>query len=193
MRFDGVLEAYGVRLRSVTEADAEFMFKLRTLPTAIGRVGDPPASVEAQRQWIANCLKREGDYCFIVEEVDGGPVGTVSLTVLEPGTAEPGRWIVMPQSLATVASSFLIYSCAFEYLRMRRIAMCVVSDNLRVLSHHRRYGAREVRREVGARKIQGELKDLVWFEVDQTEWPRVREYFRQQAELAQSLMNRIRA
>jgi hypothetical protein len=98
---------------------------------------------------------------------------------------------VKTSSLAAAASSLLIYTFAFETLGFARIRMCVESGNSPVLNYHRRYRARLVLIEEKAREIGGTLRDLHWFEIDRSEWPRVKAYFASRAKLAQELMSRV--
>jgi len=193
VRFEGALDAFGVRVRAAGEDDADFMYYLRTLPSALGRIGDPPPDVEAQRRWIARITAHPDEWCFIIEEEGSGPVGTFSVTGLGGGVWEPGRWILAPGSLAAPGSSLLAYSYAFERLGAENLRMCVTADNLPVISYHRRLGERETRIERKARCIQGEWKDLVWFELPREEWPRVRDVLRQYAEAAERMRRQLRS
>jgi len=190
MIYDASVAGFGVTLRCADEADAAFMYALRTAPHVIGRIGDPPPSVEAQAAWIRKVKASADDSCFIIEQDGLGPVGTISLTRMNETAAEPGRWVLRPGSTAAAASCLLVYGVAFERLGFEKIRMSVSTRNLRVLSFHRRYGARETNIDRQSRVFNGVVQDMLWFEVARAEWPRVKAFLERQAELAQRVARR---
>jgi len=167
------------------------MYALRTAPHVIGRIGDPPPSVAAQAAWIRKVQASSDDSCFIIELEGCGPVGTISLTRLSDTAAEPGRWVLRPGTTAAAASCLLIYGVAFERLGFEKIRMSVSTRNTRVLSFHRRYGARETNIDRQSRVFNGVVQDMLWFEVTREEWPRIRAFLEKQAALAQQVARRL--
>ena len=170
MKKEIVKKGYGFALRPVREADAEFILHLRTMPHVHGNVGDTVPDVAGQLRWLKAYFLREGDHYFIIETMAGVPVGTVGVYDLKDGTAEWGRWIIVPGVPAAIPSAVLIHQLAFDNLGLRELRGCVVSTNKKVLSFHRRFGSVVTSIEKGARRINGCDIDLVWILMDKPRW-----------------------
>ena len=98
MRHSLHAEGFGVRLRPVEMQDAAFIVWLRNQHYVKGWVGDSASDDAGQMKWLAAYDKREGDYYFILETLDGIPLGTNGLyDVVSGKNAEWGRYIVRPE------------------------------------------------------------------------------------------------
>ena len=161
---------YNIRLRPVELVDAEFIIYLRNLPHAAGTVGDTVPDVLAQRRWIESSWQRPGDYYLMVETNNGKRIGTIGIYDVANGTGEWGRWITLPGVLAGLPSAVLIHDLAFNHLAVQELRGCVVSDNLRVISFHRKFGLEQTGIERRARQIGGKWVDLVWFVMKKDKW-----------------------
>jgi RimJ/RimL family protein N-acetyltransferase len=167
------VDGFGVRLRPVTVADAAYIVQLRRQPRVLGTVGDTSPDVQAQEQWIARYLDRDGDYYFIVE-VAGRPVGTIGVYGVADGSAEWGRWIIEEVVPAALPSAILIHDLAFGPLGLRELRGKVVPASRRVISFHRRFGAEDAGIEKNGVCISGASVDLVCFRMSSQNWPQVR-------------------
>lgn len=144
------------------------------MPHARGGVGDTVRTVEAQREWIAAYLERDGDAYFIVETEAKDPVGTAGIYEIAGATAEWGRWIMLPGVPAALPSAILIHDLAFNGLKLTELRGCVVSTNTPVLSFHRRFGSEITGTEHNARQIGGSWIDLIWLRIRSEQWPEIR-------------------
>lgn len=106
MRHEVVAEGYGIRLRGVQAADAEFIVRLRNEARAHGNIGATPTDVEAQARWIEAQIARPDDHYFIGETIQGEPLGTFGLYPHDRGGVESGRFVVRTGIAAGDCPSF---------------------------------------------------------------------------------------
>ena len=140
MRHDHQLDGWAYRLRPVALADAELIIELRGGAGDRARFLHPISPDPAlQREWIARYLDRANDYYWVIERLDGKRCeGLVGIYDLKPAerTAEWGRWILRPDSLAAAESALLLYRAAFETLSLASVYCQTIADNLPVVSFH---------------------------------------------------------
>ena len=140
MRHNHQLDGWAYRLRPVTLADAGLIIELRGGEGQRARFLHPISPDPAlQREWIARYLDRENDYYWVIERLDGKRCeGLIGIYDLKPNerTAEWGRWILRPDSLAAAESALLIYRAAFENLKLQSMYCLTIADNLPVVSFH---------------------------------------------------------
>lgn len=172
-----VKKGFGFALRPVREADAEFILRLRAMPHGLGIVGTTVPDLGSQLRWMRDYFCREDDHYFIIESMQGVPVGTVGLYNIRSDSAEWGRWIIVPGVAAAVPSAVMIHQLAFEDFGLRRVRACVVATNVKVLSFHAKFGARVTSIEKGAgRRISGSDVDLVWHIIESETWIQRRDH-----------------
>ncbi len=178
MKYSYILRNDDRVLRPVTTEDAEFIVKLRNQAHARGCINDTSLDVEKQRQWIREYLKRDNEYYWISEGLDGEPHGTTSLYHYNPSLRqiETGRWVRMANAPVTniLASRVQMNDFVFQTLGMRRLVFDVVSTNKTVLKYHRMCGAVETGTVKNALTIQGKPIDVVWFEETPESWAEIR-------------------
>ncbi len=188
MRHSVQLQGFGVRLRPVQTEDAGFIVWLRNLDHVRGKIGDSAADIPTQRAWLEEYYERAGDYYFIVETLQGVPVGTHSLYDLQGGSAELGRWVIRPGVQAAVPSHMVAFSIAFDVLRLQALRNATVATNISVLSISRRFGFEETSFEPGGRLIGGKPVDMVHFILTAEKWVRTRPRLVPVAETAATLV-----
>jgi RimJ/RimL family protein N-acetyltransferase len=130
-------------LRPVAVADAEFILDLRLDPELARFINETSQSVDAQRSWLQDYLRRPGDYYFIIEQASSHiPVGTIAIYSLdtESKRAEWGRWIIRPPHAAAVESALLIYEVAFDKLLLEEVYCRTLTENRQVVSFHNSCG-----------------------------------------------------
>ena len=140
MQHDLRLCGYAFALRPVTLEDAPFIVAVRTSDPQRVRYLHPISSdVEQQRTWLNRYFERTDDYYWVVERMNTkereGLVGIYGMD-LKCRTAEWGRWVLRPGSLAAVESAWLIYRVAFEQMKLDSLYCLTVADNSPVLSFH---------------------------------------------------------
>jgi RimJ/RimL family protein N-acetyltransferase len=157
--------------------DAEFILSLRLDPELSRFINETSPSVENQRTWIHEYLRRAGDYYFIIEQASSHiPVGTIAVYSLheENRRAEWGRWIIRPPHPAAVESALLIYEVAFENLQLEEVYCRTLTDNRPVVSFHNSCGL--ATRSVGevTATIRGRDQSVTEQFLTRESWPRTR-------------------
>ena len=175
MRHTIQAEGFGVRLRPVRMVDAAFIVWLRNQDYVKGRVGDSAPDIAGQRAWLATYFTREGDYYFIVETLQGIPLGTYGIYNVKGDSGESGRWIIRQGVPAAIPSAVVLLDVAFNRLSLREVHGSTVASNQSVLSINRKFGFRQIRIQQAAQVIGGKAIDLVHFSMTAEEWPRARE------------------
>lgn len=186
MRHDITIEGHGYRLRPITDSDAAFVVELRSDPELTRFLPPITASVENQLAWLAGYYQREGDYYFIVERSDNQAAeGVISVYDVDPatGSAEWGRWILKPGSLAAVESALLIYQCAFEHLKLQTLYSRTMAENAKVVSFHDSCGITTRSTLPNHFTLGGRQLDAVEHRVTQAEWPAINERLSKLAQL----------
>jgi len=126
-------------LRPVGHEDAEFIVALRAQSQRTQYIHRGATTVDAQRSWTDAYLARTGDYYFMVHRLaDGRREGTISIYDLDADrrTAEWGRWVLAPDSLASIESVMLMYRVAFNVLHLSSVYSRTLAKNESVVSFH---------------------------------------------------------
>lgn len=113
-------EKYGLTYRLVNEADADFIFKLRSDPILSKYIHDVSGGVEGQIKWIRNYKIREEngtDYYFIFF-LRNNPIGLFRLYSIHDKTFTSGSWVMIPgtSSEFVLAVPMIIRELAFDTL-----------------------------------------------------------------------------
>lgn len=174
MRHKIQLQGVGYALRPVGVADATFILTLRGDPHRNQFINETPPATADQEDWIRRYENRPGDWYFIITR-DGQPTGTVGIYDHDEnaGTAEWGRWILLPGSLGAIESALLVYRVAFEMLDLQAVYCRTVAENESVLSFHDSTGALRVGVLPGHVTIRGKRLDMVEHRVDRPLWARM--------------------
>jgi RimJ/RimL family protein N-acetyltransferase len=181
-------EGFGVRLRPVQMDDATFIVWLRNLEYVRGKVGDSAADVASQEAWLSAYFEREGDYYFIIETLNGIPLGTHSLYDVSGAGAELGRWIIRPGVLAAMPSQMVAIDVAFGRLGLNSLRNVTVASNRPVISLSLKIGFQQLRVEPAGRIIGGKAVDIVHLVMTAEDWSKTRERLVPMARLAESLV-----
>lgn len=173
MRHDIRIAGPYFALRPVRRDDAALIVRLRRDPVHARFLHAIDASVEAQEAWLDVYFERANDCYFVVENPTTGE-GEALIAIYEMtagGTAEFGRWVVRPGSLAAVESILLVYEAGFEVLGLREMYCRTVAENRRAVSFHDSCGLK--RRVSGVPSVLlGERRhDLIEHYVTRTDWP----------------------
>ena len=193
MRHDLHVPGFAFGLRPVTLEDAEFIVELRSNPQRARFLHPILPSVEAQRDYLKQYFEREDDYYFVVERHrDNSPEGLIGIynVGLKEQTADVGRWILRPGSLAPVESYLRIFEAAFDRLRLEQVCTHVIVENRSVVSFHDHCGLkrRAIRRDHNT--FGGRSYDAVEHFLDRCDWPQVRELLESRARMIAQHMER---
>jgi len=174
MRHTIIKEGFGVRLRPVSLEDARFIVWVRGLEHAIGMLGDSAQTVEEQEEWLRKYFDRAGDYYFMVETESAIPLGTVGIYDADTHAAEHGRIVVRPGVSAALPLMVLSYDLAFGLLGLTELRATSVASNVTLHSFIRKLGSDCIETRKSERMINGELTDILHFQLSRAEWIRRR-------------------
>lgn len=134
-------------LRLVQDSDAQFIYDLRADALLSRHLSAAPASLHAQKEWIARYLTRHlrGMEHYFIIETSAGSVGTARMYDYDPvnGSFTWGSWIIRRGEPPARAISVMIqiYDIGFRAIGFSQAKFEVKPDNLSVLALHRRLGA----------------------------------------------------
>jgi RimJ/RimL family protein N-acetyltransferase len=191
---DLVLEGIAYRLRPVRSEDGAFILSLRTNP-ALSRFLHPVSGrLEDQQAWFDAYAVREGDWYWIVEDVNGAPEGAIALYGLDAGRsrAECGRWILRPGSQAAVESMWLLFRAAFSHLGLAEVYCRTLAENTQVVSFHDSCGLTRHGLLPGEFEIGGRRMDAVEHRLSRDAWPEVDRGLKSKAERLARILERAR-
>lgn len=143
------IEGHLLTMRLITPDDAAYVHALRTDPRYNEHLSATTGAVQQQRDWIDSYKAREAagtEYYYIIErKSDGLRCGVVRLYEIEDGRFTWGSWILDENKpfKAALESALLVYEVAFGRLNLQNAVFDVRKDNVRVISFHKRFGARE--------------------------------------------------
>lgn len=149
MLYEGVISGRTVRLRSVVESDAEVTLAMRTDPEKSRYIHSVSGNIEDQRAFIRKQIQAEGDYLFIIEDLDGRPIGMKGVYDYDPiaNTVETGRFISYGSQVQNIEALLLSFDFAFDVLGVDAIRMSVLSDNTNMKGIQERFGVEVVQVE----------------------------------------------
>jgi RimJ/RimL family protein N-acetyltransferase len=147
--YDGVIEGMTVHLRSVEELDAEVTFKMRLDPEKSRFIHRIKGTVEDQRNYIRRQREIPGDYIFLVEDLEGNPIGMKGVYKYDPEkkTVETGRFIGFGSQVQNIEALKLSFDFAFKELGVNEIIMSALENNTVMLGIQKRFGVEFTYRE----------------------------------------------
>lgn len=136
------IEGQFTRLRPSVVSDAQNIINWRTDPSNSKYIHATSLDVKKQEEWMEAQQKLSNDYYFIIETSEGTPIGTIGLYNFEPtGTSEFGRWICNGSQVHVLESALLLHDFGFYKLGLNCIYSCTMTDNVKVVNFHKRFGA----------------------------------------------------
>ena len=144
MVYDGYIKGLTVRLRSIEESDAEITFKMRSDPEKTKYVHRATGTVEDQRNFIIKQRALPGDYLFVVENLDGTPIGMKGVYNLneEKKEVETGRFICYGSQVQNVEALKLSFDFAFDILGVNKVIMSALENNKVMLGIQKKFGVK---------------------------------------------------
>jgi len=154
-----------VALRPLTTRDAEMTLRWR-LDDRASLLNRGAATVEEQRAWIA--ARPESERNFIIELLDGRPVGMLSLIAIDlvHRRAEPARFLIGEPQLvrgvpAAVEAMLLLYRLAFDDLGLHRVYGTVAEENAGMVKWQTFLGMTEEGRLREHYRLDGRVQDAI--------------------------------
>ena len=122
-----------VVLRSITVDDAEFSFSIRNDPRFVDVMGQPAASIEAQRKYIVNQRNKPGDYYFVVYNKQNIKIGLIGVYNIIDDTCETGREINIGEPYETMEAEVLLFDFCVNTLGLKHYHSIIYKNNPRQL------------------------------------------------------------
>ncbi|MEI6336333.1 MAG: GNAT family N-acetyltransferase [Methylococcaceae bacterium] len=129
--------------RDANQADAAFILSLRTDSQKSRYLSAVDADLDKQKNWLNHYAEQTDQAYFIIESVEGEPLGTVRLYDAQEQSFCWGSWILKegaPQT-AAIESALMVYAYAIDYLKFQSAHFDVSSGNESVWRFHERFGA----------------------------------------------------
>lgn len=129
--------------RNAAVADAAFILALRTDPHKGAFLSHTSDQLAVQENWLRAYAGSENQAYFIIESLDGAPLGTVRLYDARADSFCWGSWILVhgaPQS-AAIESTLMVYDYAINHLGFSGAHFDVRKGNESVWRFHERFGA----------------------------------------------------
>ncbi|WP_167375010.1 GNAT family N-acetyltransferase [Prosthecochloris sp. GSB1] len=135
-----------IRFRLVEEEDAAFILALRIDPEKSRFISPVENDLDTQRRWILDYKereKREEEFYFIIEGLDGEKLGTIRLYDFRGDSFCWGSWILKSgaPAYAAVESALMIYHIAIRDLDFRQSHTDVRRSNSSVQNFLLQFGA----------------------------------------------------
>ena len=164
-----LIRGHRLQLRLISRDDAAYVHGLRKNPAYNAHLSPVAGTVDDQRRWIDDYRLREDagfEYYYVIERLDGLRCGTVRLYDIGAQRFTWGSWILDHNKPAKAAleSAVMVYSAAFDGLKLQNSLFDVRKDNARTLAFHRRFGAVET----------GQDADNIYFELTRDSFARDR-------------------
>lgn len=141
MVYEGFIEGFGIRLRSVEESDADFTFKIRQDKERTKYIHAVKGTVEDQKNWIKKQRARKGDYFFLVEDMEGNPLGTVGYYDIEGVNGEMGRMVLNGTFSQNCDAILQLRRFAFDIIGADYVRCTTSKGNKTVFAQLKRLGA----------------------------------------------------
>ena len=132
-----------LRLRNASITDAAFILSLRVNSNKAQHLSKVTGDLRDQENWLRGYEVRDGEAYFIIEDLQGTPLGTIRLYDQQDDSFCWGSWILIDGAPANAAieSALIIYTYALNSLGFCTAHFQVHKSNERVCKFHERFGA----------------------------------------------------
>lgn len=160
------IESDGYELRPLKPEDSKWLLELRQDPEISKYINSTDHTVESHAEWIKKNAEKQDDYYFVIQDYGTKqPHGVVALYDIKYRSAEWGRWVLKPGSIAAAASVYLVIEAA-KILNMTRIYSRTVADNKKVCRFHDLVGAKFVKVLENYATINGKTYNSMLHEIE---------------------------
>lgn len=142
MVYDKVIQGKTVRLRSVEEKDAEITFRMRSDPEKARFIHPMKGTIEDQRKYIVKQRQTPGDFLFIIEDLQGNPIGMKGVYnyIEEKKEVETGRFVGYGSQVQNIEALKLSFDFAFDVLHVEKVVMSALENNSVMLGIQKKFG-----------------------------------------------------
>lgn len=109
-------------------------------------ISNTDSDLAKQEEWLRHYTNKSNEAYFIIENKEGGSVGTVRMYDAKADSFCWGSWIIKQSTPFFIAleSAMMIYDYAFCTLKFKQSHFDVRKDNKKVIEFHLRTGAKLV-------------------------------------------------
>lgn len=127
-----------VNLRNVNVKDSEFILSLRCNPDKAKYIHQTEYNIEKQNTYINNCLNKENEWYFIIENKQNEPIGTYRIYDVDKESFCIGSWLMKDNSNAfeTLEGEYLALNFAFDTIKINKFRYDVRKGNKKVIKYH---------------------------------------------------------
>ena len=156
MMNNNILNGKFVRLRDVEVDDAQFILMLRCDEEKAKFLHKTENNIKQQEDYLKNYKKKANEWYFIIENLQGKPIGTYRIYDVNDDSFCIGSWLMISGSSPQEAleSDFLLRKFGFEVTNLTKIRFNVHKNNKKVVRFHKCLGA----------QITGENDEEYYFE-----------------------------
>jgi len=143
IRKAALLQGKTLRLRDAAVEDASFILGLRTDSQKSRHLSAVSGALADQQAWLRGYAASEGQAYFVIEDLQGMPLGTVRLYDAQATSFCWGSWILVDAAPASAAieAALMVYAYAVDVLGFASAHFQVHRANERVCAFHERFGA----------------------------------------------------
>ncbi|MDP3083024.1 MAG: GNAT family N-acetyltransferase [Rubrivivax sp.] len=141
------LRGHALALRNAVAGDAAFIHAQRTDARNAEHLSPTSARLADQVAWMQRYAQDDSQAYFVIESLDGLPLGTVRLYDAQEGSFCWGSWILSASAAPTAAmeSALIVYRYALDELGFNASHFQVNLGNTSVCRFHEQFfGARRV-------------------------------------------------
>lgn len=174
-KLNPILTGYRVKLRLANVDDAEFILHLRHMPHVKGKMGDLDISPEQEKAWLRKNVDDPSDYFFIIESPNAVKIGTIGVYNIDYKhcTAEYGRLVVIPGSLAAFPACILLLDFCFNVLQLDTLLAWVVPSNKKIITFNRQLGGEIIKTSYPNspnQNSESNQEERIYFELTRESW-----------------------
>ena len=144
-----LISGKNINMRTVELNDADFIYDMRQNQSKTKYLSKVSGTIEDQKNWINGYKLREKnqkEFYYIIETKEGEKLGLVRMYDFKDDSFCWGSWLIKdnaPKSTA-IESVLLIYEFSFYQLGFNQSHFSVRKGNDKVISFHKRFGAKVV-------------------------------------------------
>lgn len=144
-----VIVGKNINMKTVEKSDAEFIFTMRQNQNKTKYLSQISGTVDSQTEWIESYKKREyekKEFYFVIESKNEEKLGLVRMYDFHDDSFCWGSWLIKEEAPKTTAieSALQIYEFGFYELKFERSHFEVQKGNDKVITFHKRFGAKIV-------------------------------------------------
>ena len=130
-----IIEGKYTNIRLIKTEDAEFVLSLRCDDKKSKFLHKTEYNIEKQKEYIKNCLEKDNEWYFIIENKNNKPIGTYRIYDLKSDSFCIGSWLMADGSspLEVMEGEYLVKMFAFNKTGFQKFHFDVRKANKKVI------------------------------------------------------------